>query len=569
MVKSGLLALLALVLFSAFAGAQDDIDTEDTKTETTESIYVPPKPSGSPHFYDAFLSVDDFKKTWVVSQAKKDGVDEDIAKYDGKWALEEPEKQPLVGDLGLVLKSRAKHHAISAPLSKPFVFEDDPLIVQYEVKFQNGQECGGAYIKLLSGDKKLKLSEFHDKTPYTIMFGPDKCGQDAKLHFIFRHKNPITGEYEEKHAQKPSGDISNMFNDKQTHLYTLVVRPDNSYEVFVDQASVNSGNLLQDVRIPDPDAVKPEDWDEDEPKQIADPDAVKPDGWLDDEEELIDDPDAEKPEDWDDDIDGEWEPPQIENPACVPGCGVWEPPMINNPNYKGKWKAPFIENENYQGEWSARRIANPDYFEDLNPFKMTPFSAVGLELWSMSDGIIFDNFIITNDKAIADDWVEQTWVPKNYQEENKESAESVVGGLYNATEGRPWLWAVYALIVLIPVAMFLSFCIPKKKHPKKTDAPSPDDEPQEEEEEEEKASKKASKSDLEATQEEKEDGDDDDEEEEKENAGNNEASDNDDKEEGEEEEEEEEVKEEEADEVVEEPEEPSPRSTRKRRSRKD
>jgi hypothetical protein len=33
----------------------------------------------------------------------------------------------------------------------------------------------------------MDLAHFHDKTPYTIMFGPDKCGSDAKLHFIFRY----------------------------------------------------------------------------------------------------------------------------------------------------------------------------------------------------------------------------------------------------------------------------------------------------------------------------------------------------------------------------------------------
>ena len=33
-----------------------------------------------------------------------------------------------------------------------------------------------------------------------------------------------------------------------------------------------------------------------------------------DQPEYIPDPDAEKPEDWDDDMDGEWEPPMIPNP---------------------------------------------------------------------------------------------------------------------------------------------------------------------------------------------------------------------------------------------------------------
>lgn len=43
---------------------------------------------------------------WTRSQAKKEDVDEDIAKYDGKWSLEEPKDSSLLGDLGLVLKVR-------------------------------------------------------------------------------------------------------------------------------------------------------------------------------------------------------------------------------------------------------------------------------------------------------------------------------------------------------------------------------------------------------------------------------------------------------------------------------
>lgn len=66
----------------------------------------------------------------------------------GVWVVEEAEKMPLTGDRGLVLKSKAKHAAISVPLRKPFTFVDKPLVVQYEVNLQNGQECGGAYIKV-------------------------------------------------------------------------------------------------------------------------------------------------------------------------------------------------------------------------------------------------------------------------------------------------------------------------------------------------------------------------------------------------------------------------------------
>lgn len=43
-------------------------------------------------------------------------------------------------------------------------------------------------------------------------------------------------------------------------------------------------------RIPDPEASKPDDWDEDAPREVVDEDAEKPEGWLDDEPEEIDDP---------------------------------------------------------------------------------------------------------------------------------------------------------------------------------------------------------------------------------------------------------------------------------------
>lgn len=68
----------------------------------------------------------------------------------------------------------------------------------------------------------LSLKEnFYDKTSYTIMFGPDKCGEDYKLHFIFRHKHPKTGVFEEKHAKPPDVDLKKFFTDRKTHLYTL------------------------------------------------------------------------------------------------------------------------------------------------------------------------------------------------------------------------------------------------------------------------------------------------------------------------------------------------------------
>lgn len=47
---------------------------------------------------------------------------------------------------------------------------------------------------------------------------------------------------------------------------------------------------------------------------------VCPQDW--DKPEHIPDPDAKKPEDWDEEMDGEWEPPVIQNPEYKVGLGL-------------------------------------------------------------------------------------------------------------------------------------------------------------------------------------------------------------------------------------------------------
>ncbi|KAK3099609.1 hypothetical protein FSP39_007002 [Pinctada imbricata] len=467
----------------------DDVDVEvedDNEIKPEKPKFKPPKVKGSVNLAESFNKKSDFNR-WVLSQAKKDGAEEDVAKYDGKWSVEEPKSSAVEGDLGLILKSKAKHHAVSRKLDRPFEFKGKPLLVQYEVRYQSGIDCGGAYVKLLSAGAKTDLKNFHDKTPYTIMFGPDKCGMDHKLHFIFRHKNPKTGEIEEKHAKKPTASIDSHFSDKKTHLYTLVVNPDNSYEMLIDNTVVSDGSLLKDVsppvnppaeiddpkdkkpedwdereKIPDPDATKPDDWDESQPQMIVDPDAVKPDGWLDKEEKLIPDPDAEKPKDWDDDMDGEWEAPLVDNPKCTsaPGCGKWEQPEIKNPKYKGKWHPEMIDNPDYKGVWKPRRIANPDFFEDLDPYRMTPIDALGLELWSMNDDIVFDNFLITDDRSVAELWASETFEIKSTAEKAEEYAKgrSVIDAIKDATKDKPWLWAVILVVVVLPIVLIIAYC---------------------------------------------------------------------------------------------------------------
>jgi len=250
------------------------------------------------------------------------------------------------------------------------------------------------------------------------MFGPDLTCPGTKVHFIFRYKSPKTGETEEKHLKLPPKPSI----EKLTNLYTLIIHPNSTYDVLFNGESQNTGSLLEDFepavnppkeiddpsdskpsdwvdeqKIADPEASKPADWDEDAPYEIPDTEAEKPEGWLDDEPLTIPDPDAEKPEEWDDEEDGDWIAPTVANPKCSegPGCGEWKRPFKANPEYKGKWYAPMIDNPAYKGVWAPSKIPNPDFFEDLTPVKsLSKIGGVGIELWTMTEDILFDNIYI-------------------------------------------------------------------------------------------------------------------------------------------------------------------------------
>ncbi|KAL1958208.1 hypothetical protein VTO42DRAFT_5064 [Malbranchea cinnamomea] len=435
----------ALLSSAALVGnvRAEDLEKDAAATSVNKPTFTPTTLKAP--FLEQFT--DDWEERWTPSHAKKeDAKSEEEWAYVGNWAVEEPHVFPgIAGDKGLVVKNAAAHHAISAKFPEKIDNKGKTLVVQYEVKLQDSLNCGGAYMKLLQDNDKLHAEEFSNTTPYVIMFGPDKCGATNKVHFIFKHKNPKTGEYEEKHLKAPPGARIT----KLSTLYTLIVNPDQSFQIRINGEAVKNGTLLEDftppvnppkeiddpndkkpedwvdqAKIPDPDAKKPDDWDEDAPYEIPDEDAVKPDDWLEDEPTMIPDPEAEKPEDWDDEEDGDWVPPMVPNPACeeVSGCGPWERPMKRNPNYKGKWTPPLIDNPAYKGPWAPRKIPNPDYFEDKTPADFEPMGAIGFEIWTMQSDILFDNIYIGHSLEEAEKLKAETFDIKRPIEEAAEEA---------------------------------------------------------------------------------------------------------------------------------------------------
>jgi calreticulin len=291
----------------------------------------------------------------------------------GEWFGDEEECK------GMATTDDMKHHAISAQLDTPAsTTGDKPLIVQFTVKHEKKDYsfCGGGYIKLLS---KLNQDTFGGDDEYEIMFGPDLCGYDvSRIHLIFNH---------EKENLLKDEDIKLEYDEKNeyTHLYTLILENDGTYQVLFDEKEKAKGKLSEEWGFPsefikDPEQSKPKDWVD--VKKIEDPEEVKPEGY-DDIKAEIPDPDAEKPDDWDDEDDGEWEAPLIDNPEYK---GPWKPTMIDNPEYKGPWEHPMIPNPDYKPNTYAK-------YDALN--------YIGFELWTVNAGSIFDNILITDDKEYA------------------------------------------------------------------------------------------------------------------------------------------------------------------------
>ena len=227
------------------------------------------------------------------SEWPSDWIKSSRADYAGqpvKIASDSKVKTPFQGDRYLELVSDAKKYGVAGLFDDALDFAaapSQPVVLQYEVKLTKGLNCGGAYLKLLSPAASLDQAEllaFDGSSRYSIMFGPDVCGTTNKVHVIFQYQNPVSGEWSEHHAT----GTPQALKDTGTHLYTLVVRPNGSFEVFIDLKSEMKGTLTEALTPP----INP-------PEEIDDPTDVKPEDWVD--EKRIKDPDATKPDDWDED----------------------------------------------------------------------------------------------------------------------------------------------------------------------------------------------------------------------------------------------------------------------------
>merc|ERR1711979_144212 len=150
-----------------------------------------------------------------------------------------------------------------------------------------------------------------------------------------------------------------------SHLYRMILKPDNTVRVEIDEEKIYEGSIK-------------EDWEVLKPKEISDPADKKP--------------------------------------------GEWEAPMKDNPEFKGEWYGKRISNPAYKGFWEAKKIANPEYVDDDSVYKYDDFGFLGFDLWQVKGGTIFDNVIICDDVAEADAFAKK-WKAVSEVEKAKKKEE--------------------------------------------------------------------------------------------------------------------------------------------------
>ncbi|XP_011846370.1 PREDICTED: calreticulin-3 [Mandrillus leucophaeus] len=288
------------------------------------------------YFQEEFLDGEHWRNRWV--QSTNDSRFGHFRLSSGKF-YGHKEK-----DKGLQTTQNGRFYAISARF-KPFSNKGKTLVIQYTVKHEQKMDCGGGYIKVFPADVDQK--NLNGKSQYYIMFG----------EFWWRFQV-----------------------DGFTHLYTLILRPDLSYDVKIDGQSIESGSIEYDWNLTslkkETSPAESKDWEQTKDNKAQD--------W----EKHFLDASASKQSDWNGELDGDW-------PAS----------MLQKPPYQDGLKPEGIDKD----IWLHHKMKNTNYLTQYDLSEFENIGAIGLELWQVRSGTIFDNFLITDDEEYADNFGKATW----------------------------------------------------------------------------------------------------------------------------------------------------------------
>merc|ERR1719498_1550386 len=117
---------------------------------------------------------------------------------------------------------------VTKKLERPIISRDRiQLVLQFTALFPEHATCVEAVFKI-GKDGAVDPENVNPKTPFAITFGPRMCREvvgQLKLQFSYKNRTVTRNE-------RIPLDIP--FSGAKTHLYTLIIHSDDTYEVLFD-----------------------------------------------------------------------------------------------------------------------------------------------------------------------------------------------------------------------------------------------------------------------------------------------------------------------------------------------
>ena len=134
--------------------------------------------------------------------------------------------------MGLMTTEDRKYYSISADMNKTFSNEGKNLIISYTLKMERDIGEGGAFIKILP--EGLDQEQFTSDDTYDILFGANIVKRlSARIRLNIRRGD--------KYWEMNDTIICPL--DELTHMYTLIIRPDCTYEIRIDGNHSSTGRF--------------------------------------------------------------------------------------------------------------------------------------------------------------------------------------------------------------------------------------------------------------------------------------------------------------------------------------
>ena len=182
-----------------------------------------------------FTRTEGWRDRWVESEAHVEDGTNGLWGWDaGRIYIDFEEA------MGIKTMTDKGRYQISADLGETFSNKDKMLIISYCLKMDNQPDCGGGYIKLFPDS--LDQKQMNENSTYYLMFGPD---------FYLHLKRDVEFVYNYHDKYYSWNRHLKMMTDDAYNMYTLIIFPNSTYEVRINNELYRAGPFCEDFDIID------------------------------------------------------------------------------------------------------------------------------------------------------------------------------------------------------------------------------------------------------------------------------------------------------------------------------